>query len=336
MFRNRWYTGNIQKLLLFCWIASLLLACSKKPQSTERPGTPLPGTPSPTGDPKQTGEQPNPGPTGDLQQNGAPGGVTSIGETCYFGTAMQLLATIAEVGGGNVFSGSHINNNLDENTRKLAEAGNKIIEKINNGEIVEKSEVTNFFNKLQARKEGERFSSEREEDLNELMECIYDVLRPDNYIDITPIENSSIAALYSDKPLYILPLTLPNNDYSPAMQLLFIDFSFNNLDRFKKIPDLLTLNVNRNLEGKKNKTKIQDPLTITINETHTYELVAFARHCDDGSSASGHYIAYVKRGEQWFRCNNAEIEEKKISDAVDSAENSDVFLYKKSENCSKF
>ncbi|MCG8339730.1 MAG: hypothetical protein MI674_00425 [Cytophagales bacterium] len=330
MFRNRWYTGSIQKLLILCWIAILLLACSKKPQSTERPGTPSNGTPPLTSTPPPTGTPQQPG----TPPSTKPGGVKKPGDLCYTISALQLWATAAAIKGDSVFSGSHIDK-LDENGKNLAKAGAQIIETINEGKTVEKNEMEAFYDKLKAC--GWNPPIDSVEDLAELMESMYRVLKPDNYVNITPTGNSIIGSQCPDKP-YILPLTLPNDNSSQFMQTLFSHFLRNNVDRFEEIPDLLMLNVNRNPDGNgKKKNEIKYLLTITINEPytydneqHTYDLVAFARHCDDGTTASGHYIAYVERGEQWFQCTDHEIRKcEKIEDVIDSAENSDMYLYKK-------
>ena len=307
---NRWYTGSIQKFLLICWIAILLPACGEK----QKLDTLIPAPTVPASTPAAV-----------------PGGIEKPGNTCYAISALQLWAT-ATIEGDNIFSGSHINNLDKEEKKELAKAGDEIIKKINKGETVEENEMKGFYEKLRAC-EWKR-SIEGVEDLNELMEHIYGVLSPGNSIKVVPSNNLIIGSRCPTEP-YILPLSLPENDDAVSMQTLFSSFLGTNVKSFKEIPNLLTLYVPRNFMGRKQKNKITNPLTITITavrnaEEHTYDLVAFAKHCDDGTAASGHYIAHVKRGNQWFQCTDGEIRKcDKIAEVTDSAGGSDMYLYKK-------
>lgn len=74
-----------------------------------------------------------------------------------------------------------------------------------------------------------------------------------------------------------------------------------------KPPSSLPLQIKRFYDdGSKNKTPLFVPLTLDIpyeNQSLTYELKAFVSHSGN-SMNDGHYVSYVKRGGQWYFCND--------------------------------
>jgi hypothetical protein len=63
---------------------------------------------------------------------------------------------------------------------------------------------------------------------------------------------------------------------------------------------------------RKNKTKININTEIT-NDNDTYELIGVINHIGDDIK-SGHYIAYIKKEQKWYRCDDEEVVELELKD----------------------
>ena len=201
----------------------------------------------------------------------------------------------------------------DVDSIALAEGLDKITREINNGKTVKGDDMRAFYAKLQACRWNTPLC--RMGDVSELIQFIlcHDVAR----------------GLFSNDPLRLSLYSL-HGDVSRTMQELLDNFLSDSNNRGPLVlSELLMLDVKRNLTGEKNKTKIKDPLTITIiaNEVHTYKLVAFARHLGNNIN-SGHYVAYVEKDGQWFECSDTEIKCKDINAVIGSAADSNTYLYK--------
>ena len=89
------------------------------------------------------------------------------------------------------------------------------------------------------------------------------------------------------------------------------------------------MQINRfNQDGTKDKTKIDIPLKINI-DNQTLELLGIILHKGD-STNSGHYIAIVKRNNIWYNCDDANITEINIENALNTnnvKENAYILLY---------
>ncbi len=94
--------------------------------------------------------------------------------------------------------------------------------------------------------------------------------------------------------------------------------------QWKKTPKHLTLTLTTKLEL----SEVDGTLTRTFpdGKEHTIELTSFIEHRGENNQ-SGHYVAYVKRGDKYFKCDDAKI--KKIShvDFLKAAKNAYMAKY---------
>ncbi|AXI24226.1 Ubiquitin specific protease [Cardinium endosymbiont of Sogatella furcifera] len=105
---------------------------------------------------------------------------------------------------------------------------------------------------------------------------------------------------------------------------------------YMDMPSKLCLQLKR---FENSRVKIMDPvhgtMTLTIpldpnckDHVVKYNLYAFIQHRGEGIS-SGHYIAYVKREDKWYRVNDGTIEEPSLSDVIDASKTAYLLFYKK-------
>ncbi|MCG8340299.1 MAG: ubiquitin carboxyl-terminal hydrolase [Cytophagales bacterium] len=294
------------------------------------------------------------------KDNRMPGGMANAGNTCYVAATMQALAVVYD----KTFSTIDTSSWTDER-KAVAGAIEKVIRQIRGGQPVNYNGMKKF---LQTLVENNWYPGGRQQDAEELLSFIFNIfgLNPPIKVAsiISPIErDEAVPDSPKIEPSFILPLEIPeeNKDSLDIQDCLLAFFKREEVDykyeesgcwskAYKKLrltddlPTIMAIQLKRFKQewkvGKVIKQKIENsvntPLFLTIpaacmndgQASHAYNLVAFVVHI--GKTLDfGHYIAYVKRVDKWFRCNDSWVGKVTESDASKEAKKAYVYFYQK-------
>ncbi|MBF0205889.1 MAG: hypothetical protein HQK53_03285 [Oligoflexia bacterium] len=249
-------------------------------------------------------------------QRGKRGGISNIGNTCYFNTAFQQIV------GNDTFRELLFKDDAadDEKTKAFKKSGRIVAERILHGETASEDEARNLFNALASIKLIEPIGQQG--DSGEVLEKMLDIIKFDNYIQLKKTcwnnkgklvrsqedkDSLRIDATSSTATTRSLHALLKNGmDNEQIIGYKLPDkpeiMDVNRMTRLTQSPEVITVIINRNrfdsVTGKA--TKVLNPVEIdeeldltdvsedTIDPKPVYQLESLG--CHSGADANGgHY-----------------------------------------------
>lgn len=237
-------------------------------------------------------------------------GITNVGNTCYFNTALQCLMHVPVI--SNYFIQFEYTGDCE--FTKLFSVFVKIFWK-ENGKLIN---VSNLLQKFQ--KKFPRFASHEQHDVQETVLCIIDILESS-----VPVLKKYFYGKKVQQTVWPGGSKTHEEDFSVHIlcsnstslkDMLLESFKWNTLTDyidddgkphhvattrcfFSKCPQILMISFD-----KKGSVEAIENLTI---DGHKYELVASAVHV--GVQYDGHYVAFTKHADKWYYKNDDFVQE---------------------------
>ncbi len=275
-----------------------------------------------------------------------PSGIPNIGNTCYLASAMQCIANHKDY--RNMFV------NPSEDNKDISEKGKILIEKISKNEKIEKEDVQSFKDACTSIKLFKIFEGSSQQDSDEFLMKLCQVFNFNNRIEIREEKYDKKSFLLGknnkvgcDK-IRLNLAALSSRDLGGMVKELYtkkyerIISGSSPIDIITKLvscKNLLPIQINRgDIYGKKDQCNIAIPYKFGISKecfegsslkSLLFELKSVIVHYGSTYN-SGHYVAYVKKGSQWYLCNDSTVTQVSDDDVKeDIGKNGYVFFYEK-------